>query len=70
MTGVQTCAFRSNQHGVSLGVVSEIVDNGAQKLLRIKRVSTSSLIPFIDKFILKVDIENKKITIQEIEGLL
>lgn len=59
-----------NQTGESIGFVSEVVDNGAQKLLRIKRNSTTSLIPFIEKFILKVDIENKQITIQEIEGLL
>lgn len=60
--------FDSKQ--VLLGVVIEIMDNGAQKLLRVNKEDKTRLIPFIDPFLKTVDVANKKIIIQEIEGLL
>lgn len=53
-----------------VGVVKEIMETGAHKILRIKGKTKDHLIPFIDEFIKEVDIKNKKIQIKEIEGLL
>ncbi len=54
----------------SVGKVIEIVDNGAQKLLRVQLNGKTILIPFLQHFIQSVDIQTKTIIIHEIEGLL
>lgn len=56
--------------GKSVGKVIEIVDNGAQKLLRVQLNGKTILIPFLQYFIQSVDIQTKTIIIHEIEGLL
>ena len=53
-----------------IGFVSEISDNGAQDLLRIKGENINVLVPFVDAFIENIDVINKKITIKNMEGLL
>lgn len=53
-----------------IGVVIEIMDNGAQKLLRVQKDDKTKLIPFIDHFLHTVDIAQKIIVVKEIEGLL
>ena len=57
--------------GEHVGKVSAIEDNGRQDILRIKlHNGKSALVPFIDVFIKSVEVEEKKIYINEIEGLL
>ena len=55
----------------ALGIVKEVEEFPAQITLRVKRDDKSDFfVPFIDNFILNVDIDNKTITIKLIEGLL
>lgn len=58
-----------NQEHIECGVVSKVVDGGNYNYLRIKG-NKSGLVPFIDSFITDVNIDNKTIIIEEIEGLL
>lgn len=53
-----------------IGVVSEISDNGVQDLLRIEKNKKGFLVPFLDEFIESIDVENKKIVLKNIEGLI
>ena len=53
-----------------IGNALEVINNGAHDILVIKGEHKKYMIPFIDKFIDNVDIENSKISINEIEGLL
>lgn len=50
-----------------LGNVEDILETGANAVLRVNK---SILIPFVDAFIKDVDIENKRIVIHKMEGLL
>lgn len=55
----------------NLGIVKEIEEFPAQLTLRISRTNKPDFfVPFIEAFIDKVDIENKTIVINVIEGLL
>lgn len=53
-----------------IGNISEISDNGVQDLLRIKGKDVNFLIPFVNEFIDSIDVENKKIVLKNLEGLL
>lgn len=53
-----------------LGKVLNIINNGAHEILVIDKNGVKNLIPFVDEFINKIDIQNKKIYINEIEGLI
>jgi len=54
-----------------LGSVIDVSENIAQNLLHIKNtIGKIVLVPFVNEFFPKVDIQNKKITIKPIEGLL
>lgn len=53
-----------------IGVISEIDNNGAQDLIRIEKNKKSFLVPFLDEFIEVIDVENKKIILKNIEGLV
>ncbi len=53
-----------------IGIISEVSDNGAQDLIRVKGDSLNVLIPFVDAFIEKVETDNKKIYLKNLEGLL
>ncbi|WP_459128749.1 ribosome maturation factor RimM [Guggenheimella bovis] len=52
--------------GEVIGTVSDILERSYQDIL----VVGDTLIPFVDEFIKKVDLEEKCITVQVIEGLL
>jgi 16S rRNA processing protein RimM len=58
-----------NLQGESLGVVADMMSNGPQSILRVAPVAVEGeaaperLIPFVDQFIIKVDQEAKKITV-------
>ena len=53
-----------------LGKVLNIIDNGAHEILVIDKDGVNNLIPFVDQFIDKIDINNRRIYINEIEGLI
>lgn len=53
-----------------IGVVTDIIDNGAHEILRVEKNNVNNFVPFVDEFINKIDISNKKIYINEIEGLI
>ncbi len=56
---------------VLIGKVSDVVNYGASDILIIQDVNNHEImIPFVDDFILDVDIINKKIQIEVIEGLI
>lgn len=53
-----------------IGKIAEIIDNTAHEILVVVDNDKKNLIPYVDEFIESVDIENKKININEIEGLI
>lgn len=57
-------------NGDHIGKVIKIEEYNKYATLRIKTSSKDVLVPFINAFIGDVDLENKKITIKFIEGLL
>lgn len=60
-----------NEKGEKLGSVVDISTNSSQDLLNIKNlIGQVFLVPFVEEFFPLVDIENKKIIIKPIEGLL
>jgi 16S rRNA processing protein RimM len=60
-----------NLQGESLGVVKDLMDNGAHPILRVialngentEKVSQELLIPFVDRFVKTVDQKTKKMTV-------
>ena len=54
-----------------VGVVSEILETDAHEILRIKREGLNdALIPYVDRFIVDVDVDTNRIEIDVIEGML
>lgn len=58
-----------NEQEEYLGKVSDILETGVNLVLRIQDGKKSFLLPFVDAFLIDVDVEQKKITIKEMEGL-
>ena len=57
--------------GVKLGVVTGVSENGATDLLSVKiRDNSTHLVPFVKELVPSVDIENKKIIVKNIDGLI
>ena len=64
------CKVLDNQQNI-LGEVSVVEEFPAQLTLRVKRKGKPDFfVPFVKQFIKSVDIENKRIVIEIIEGLL
>ena len=53
-----------------IGTVKYIMENRAHEILVVEDGDKKHLIPYIDEFIEKIDINDKKIYINEIEGLI
>ncbi len=54
-----------------VGVVSEILETEAHEILRVKRNGLNDvLIPYVERFIIDVDVDEKRINIDVIEGML
>lgn len=54
-----------------IGVVVGVSNNGANDLIAIKsQTQKTSLVPFVKDLVPEVDIKNKKITVNNIEGLI
>ncbi len=54
----------------NIGVVVDILKSKAHDILVVEKNNNRNLIPYINEFIEKIDLKNKKIYIKEIEGLL
>lgn len=52
----------TNQENIKLGLVSDLMESGANTVLVVDG-ETKHLIPFVDAYIIKVDIEKKQITV-------
>ena len=60
-----------DENGKSLGEISEILTPGANDVWVIKSQNGKEiLIPFIEDVVKKIDVENKKIDIEVMEGLI
>ncbi len=60
-----------DKEGKEYGIVKEVEEFPAQITLRVKRENAKDFfVPFLKQFIVKVDIENKEITINLLEGML
>ncbi|MCB9497838.1 MAG: 16S rRNA processing protein RimM, partial [Erysipelotrichaceae bacterium] len=60
-----------NEKNEVLGKVIKVEEFPAQITLRVSQLKKEDFfVPFIDEFILKVDIENKKIYIRQMEGMI
>ena len=60
-----------DENGGVLGTLSDVVKNGAQDLFEVERENFNKfLIPAVEEFILKIDMENRTMTVRLIEGLL
>ena len=58
-------------HDECIGEVSEILETQAHEILRVKRDGLKDvLIPYVDRFILDVNAEDKRIDVDLIEGML
>jgi 16S rRNA processing protein RimM len=53
-----------------LGEVIEIINNGATDIFVVNQNDNNYFIPYVDEFIEKIDIDNKKIFINNIKGLI
>lgn len=54
-----------------IGVVVGVSNNGANDLISVKsKTKKISLVPFVKELVPRVDIKNKKITVNNIEGLI
>ncbi len=58
-----------NEKQDKLGIVTDILETGANIVLRVKDTNSSFLLPFVDAFIVNVDVDQKKIYIREMDGL-
>ncbi|MBR1753230.1 16S rRNA processing protein RimM [bacterium] len=60
-----------NQSDEKVGIVIGISNNGTNDYLNIKtKTKRTSLVPFIKELVPSVDIENKKVIISNLEGLI
>ena len=67
LTGLDVVDLEGNIIGVAVGVSN----NGANDLISVKsKTKKISLVPFVKELVPNVDIKNKKITVNNIEGLI
>ena len=60
---------RNNEKKENLGEVVDILETGANLVLRVNSKGNSFLLPFVPAFIVEVNKEAHEITIREMEGL-
>ena len=53
-----------------VGHVTGILNNGVYDILVVENNNSKSLVPNIDEFVLNIDVDNKRIDINVIEGLI
>ncbi|QOX62529.1 16S rRNA processing protein RimM [Anoxybacterium hadale] len=60
-----------DESGASLGSLCDVIQNSSQDLYEIKKEDGNKfMIPAVEEFILKIDMENRVMTVRLIEGLL
>ena len=59
-----------DKHYGSLGIITEVTDNGQQVLLSIDHKGQEVILPLVDEFIERVDEEAKKLYFNAPEGLI
>ncbi len=59
-----------NECGALIGRVDSLIDNAAQPTLVITDNSREYMVPLIDRFVKKIDLENSKIIVQSIADLV
>ena len=61
-----------DENGDLLGHLKDVLQNTAQDLYEIKKVSDGKIfyIPVVDEFVKQIDIKQKKITVHLIEGMM
>lgn len=57
------------QEGEDTGTVTDILETGANLVLRVKNGKSQYLLPFVDAFVKDVDVDSKTITIVDMDGL-
>ena len=58
------------EDGEELGRVKDVLDVGPSEILVIDRGGREAMIPNVDEFVLRMDIENGQIIVRPIEGLI
>ncbi|MDF2653602.1 MAG: rimM [Bacillota bacterium] len=59
-----------DERGAALGTLCDVIQNTSQDLYEVeKQDGKKFMIPAVDEFILKIDMENKVMTVRLIEGL-
>ena len=53
-----------------IGKVDSIINNNAHELIVVINEDKTHYVPYIDEFVKNIDLENKRIDINEIEGLI
>jgi 16S rRNA processing protein RimM len=59
-----------DENNVLLGIISEVIDSPAHAIIRVKREGKDLLVPYVDAFVVGEDMDEKKITVRLIEGML
>jgi 16S rRNA processing protein RimM len=60
-----------NEDGRVLGTLSDVIQNSAQDLYEVEKENKNKfLIPAVEEFILKIDLQEKTMTVRLIEGLM
>jgi 16S rRNA processing protein RimM len=60
-----------DESGVVIGTLCDVIQNSAQDLYEIERENKDKfLIPAVEEFILKIDMESRTMTVRLIEGLI
>ena len=59
-----------NEEGEKLGVIADVINNGASDIYDVKREGKKNLLlPVIDEVVKEIDIEGGKVTVHVMEGL-
>lgn len=59
-----------NENECLIGQVDSLIDNTAQPVLVIKNNSEEYMVPFIDRFVKEVNLDNSKIVVESIADLI
>lgn len=59
-----------NENECLIGQVDSLIDNTAQPILVIKNNSEEYMVPFIDRFVKEVNLDNSKIVVKSIADLI
>ncbi len=60
-----------DNEGTAIGILNDVIRNSAQDLYEVEKENKNKfLIPAVEEFILKIDMESRTITVKLIEGLM